>query len=122
MRKLTLISVCMSVVVCVALFDLKNRVTTLDRELQRLQREIVATNQTVHILQAEWAHLNQPDILNQLVSEHTALAPISAEQLITLADITRESAAAVASAGMQQQEFRQQANAVDTIDVAVFQR
>jgi hypothetical protein len=122
MRKLTVIAICMSVIVCVALFDLKNRVTALDRELQQVRREIVATNQTVHILQAEWAHLNQPDILNQLVSEHTALAPINAEQLVTLADITRESAAAFASADALQQQVQQQANAAEALHVAVVQR
>lgn len=122
MRKLTVVAICMSVIVCVALFDLKNRVTALDRELQQVRREIVATNQTVHILQAEWAHLNQPDILNQLVSEHTALAPISAEQLVTLADITRESAATLASADAPQQQVQQQANAAEALHVAVVQR
>jgi len=122
MRKLTVIAICMSVIVCVALFDLKNRVTALDRELQQVRREIVATNQTVHILQAEWAHLNQPDVLSQLVSEHTALAPISAEQLVTLADITRESAATLASAEALQQQVQQQANAAEALHVAVVQR
>lgn len=132
MRKLTVVALCMSVIVCVALFDLKSRVTALDRELQQVRREIMATTQTVHILQAEWAHLNQPDVLNQLATEHTALAPIDAEQLVTLADITRESAAAaaLASAGPQlpapQQALTapalQQASAADNIHVAVIQR
>jgi hypothetical protein len=101
MRKLTIATLCMSVVVGVALFDLKSRVTALDRELRRVRAEIAATDQTVHILQAEWAHLNQPDMLNQLVVQHTALAPVRAEQLVTLEDITRESAAANAYASLE---------------------
>ena len=110
MRKLTVAALCMSAIVCAALFDLKSRVTSLDSELRQVRRDIAATDQTVHILQAEWAHLNQPDVLNQLVSAHTALAPISAEQLVTLDDITRESAAAFASTqALQQQALQQQA-------------
>lgn len=113
MRKLTVATLCMSAIVCGVLFDLKSRVTALDRELRQVRREIATTDQTVHILQAEWAHLNQPDVLNQLVSVHTALAPISAEQLVTLDDITRETAVLAAAETAQHHLFQQQASAAD---------
>jgi hypothetical protein len=94
MRKLTIATLVMSAVICGVVYDLKSRVTALDRELRQVRAQIAVTDQTVHLLQAEWTHLNQPDILNALVTEHTALAPVNAEQLVTLDDITREAATA----------------------------
>ena len=37
---------------------------------------------TIHVLKAEWSHLNNPSRLRKLANKHIALNPVQAEQII----------------------------------------
>lgn len=37
---------------------------------------------TIHVLKAEWSHLNNPGRLRQLAEKHILLNPVQAEQII----------------------------------------
>ena len=43
-----------------ATFIMKNRVQDLEKELARINRTISEDIKTIHILKAEWSHLNNP--------------------------------------------------------------
>lgn len=81
MVKLVLTTFAMTVFVAVALFDVKGRVSQLDRERKQIRLQMQETNQNLHILRAEWAHLTQPDVLDSLAKAYTTLAPVSAVQV-----------------------------------------
>jgi len=63
-------------------FVMKNRVQDLEKELRRINHTINEDMQTIHILKAEWSHLNNPERLRSLAQKHIALNPIKAEQII----------------------------------------
>ncbi len=70
-----------------ATFIMKNRVQNLEKELALINSQINEDIQTIHILNAEWSHLNNPDRLRKLAAEHSNLKPLKAQQIINYASI-----------------------------------
>jgi hypothetical protein len=54
------------------------------RDLLRTHRQIVETQQTIHTLKAEWAHLTEPAYVQQLVQAHLVSHRPAGSQFITL--------------------------------------
>ena len=93
-RRSTVFWTVLLVAVATGLYVLKNRVHDLEDRLQRLNREIIAEQEAIHVLKAEWAYLNQPARLDDLARRHLGLVPESAKQVIDLADLPLQGEAA----------------------------
>lgn len=63
------------------LFQLKYAVQAREDELARLNRELIASEETIHVLHAEWSYLNRPERLAALAARHLDLAPMTAGQI-----------------------------------------
>jgi cell division protein FtsL len=67
------------------LFKLKYAVQAQEDDLLRINRQIVADQEAIHVLRAEWSYLNQPARLEQMAKRHLpGLAPVASTQLGTL--------------------------------------
>ena len=66
-------------------FGTGRQVDSLEAELNRLDRAIVAESEAIRVLQADWSYLNHPDRLRTLVRDHTSLGPASAGQIVPAA-------------------------------------
>jgi len=86
-RLTTLIWVALASVVGFGLFQLKHKVQDLEDELARLNRAVLAEQQAIHVLKAEWSYINQPQRLEALALRHLDLQPLTPEQLGALADV-----------------------------------
>ena len=64
------------------MFVMKNQVQTLENELASINRNIEEDVKTIHILKAEWSHLNNPSRLRALATKHISLNQVKAEQII----------------------------------------
>ncbi len=53
----------------------------LEAELTGIERGIVNEERSIHVLRAEWAHLNEPGRLRQLAEKHLGMGPILARQM-----------------------------------------
>lgn len=51
---------------CIALFDITFRVEALQEELNALNKQILAEQRAVHVLQAEWSYLSRPERVEAL--------------------------------------------------------
>ncbi len=61
---------------------MKNKVQELEKELNTINNNIQEDIKAIHVLKAEWSHLNNPTRLRKLASKHISLNPIQAEQII----------------------------------------
>lgn len=73
-----------------ATFIMKNQVQDLEKELTRINQSITNDIKTIHILKAEWSHLNNPERLRTLAQKHINLNPVKAEQIINYASLPFE--------------------------------
>ena len=64
------------------MFVMKNKVQSLEAELAQINKNIQDDVKTIHVLNAEWSHLNSPARLRKLASKHISLKPLQAEQII----------------------------------------
>jgi len=71
-----------------AMFGVKYQVQALDDELARTKRVTAAEEHETRVLDAEWAYLTRPEMLETMNHQFLSLAPISTKQLrTTVADI-----------------------------------
>ena len=67
---------------CFSYLVMTNMVQELETELNSINRGIEKDIKSIHVLKAEWSHLNNPARLRKLVSKHILLNQIQAEQII----------------------------------------
>ncbi len=61
---------------------MKNQVQTLEKQLAGINSNIRDDIKTIHVLKAEWSHLNNPSRLRKLAAKHIFLNPVQPEQII----------------------------------------
>ena len=69
--------------VAVSLFAVKYRVQTINDRIISMDKEIAADREAIHVLQAEWSHLNEPDRLRNLAIRHLNLQSIDSSRIIS---------------------------------------
>ncbi len=79
---ITILWFTLTCVICFGSFVLKNQVHDLEVELSKINRNIQKDIKTIHVLKAEWSHLNNPSRLKKLAAEHISLNKVRAEQII----------------------------------------
>jgi hypothetical protein len=69
------------------LFQVKFEVQALEKHLKALNAQIYGNQQVIHVLTAEWSHLNDPTRLTELNARYLQLAPVEARQMARLEDL-----------------------------------
>ena len=72
------------------LFVVKYQVQDLEEELVGLNRSITEDRQAIHVLKAEWSHLNEPKRLKSLAERYLGLSAIQSEQVGTAKELLPE--------------------------------
>jgi hypothetical protein len=79
-----------------AMFAVKYGLQSLEDELNRTKRAIIAEEHAIRTDEAEWAYLTRPETLDEMNRRHLSLGPIATKQLRTaLTDIPLRAAAPV---------------------------
>jgi cell division protein FtsL len=87
MRRGGLFWMVMAVATALAAFVVKNEVRSLEDELATLESELVKSQETIHVLNAEWSYLNRPERLTALAERYLDLVPMGPAQMSTLIDV-----------------------------------
>ena len=74
------------------LYLLKYEVAALEDERARLLSALAGERQATHVLQSEWAYLNEPRRLAEAARRHLDLVPLDAQTMIALDDLRLRSA------------------------------
>jgi hypothetical protein len=90
-RPTTVVWLALATLIVVGLFHVKYQVQALEDEIVRVNRQIVGEQEAIHVLQAEWSYVNQPQRLESLSSRHLDLQPLKAKQIINLAEFGPDS-------------------------------
>ncbi|MEN8237259.1 MAG: hypothetical protein ABFQ95_06955 [Pseudomonadota bacterium] len=67
-----------------SIFYIKYQVLALESSLLQMQRQIYHAKESVHLLHAEWAYLNEPKRLQKLALHHLNLKPARPMQLVAV--------------------------------------
>ncbi len=73
--------------VCIGLYTVKYDAQQAERSVSALSREIAQERDQLRLLQAEWALRTKPERLERLAGTHLSLAPVRADQIVSLADL-----------------------------------
>jgi hypothetical protein len=92
-RATTIFWIVLAAITGTGLFQLKHVVQDMDEELARLNRQILAEHQHIHVLRAEWSRHNQPQRLQQFAQRHLDLEPMKPAQIARLSDLPRRAPA-----------------------------
>jgi hypothetical protein len=72
------------------LFYLKYEVTDLEQELDVLNRSIVTDQEGIHVLKAEWSHLNDVARIKDLASRYLKMKPTQPTQIKSPEDLSKK--------------------------------
>lgn len=78
----TLLSFVLAVLAGAVLFRVSQNVQQAEDNLAHLRKAITYEERTIHVLQAEWDYLNNPERLEKLAREHLDLVPVGIKQLM----------------------------------------
>lgn len=81
MRTNTLIGLVVILVAVLGVTRVKYAVGDVRRDVRQMESELAEEQAKMHVLQAEWAHLNRPERLAALNEQHLALVPVSVTSL-----------------------------------------
>ena len=95
MRIITSFAIALLLVVSYGLYQLKYSVESLRERATALDRQIVVDEDSIDVLQAEWALLTQPQRLQKLSGRFLDLTPMQPEQIALLPDLIGKSPAAL---------------------------
>ncbi len=73
--------------ICVGLYNVKYETQTAEKDLAALTDKIAQERQQLRLLQAEWALRTEPDRLQRLTEHHLEMVPVSATQIVNIADL-----------------------------------
>ncbi|MDA0998210.1 MAG: hypothetical protein O2944_08395 [Proteobacteria bacterium] len=77
----TLVLILSAAAISVSLFVVKHQVQALDDDLVGINRGITNTREGIHVLKAEWSHLNQPARLRALAGRYLEVGPPDVERI-----------------------------------------
>jgi len=73
-----------------AIYAIKHEVRSLESRLKDTNAEIVRNREAMHVLTAEWTHLNQPTRIARLGQDLLQLQPLHGAQVLRLSDLVLE--------------------------------
>jgi hypothetical protein len=94
----TILWLLLAAVSAFALFPITYRVKALEEELIGLQGARRASEQAIHVLNAEWAYLTRPERLAADAARLLGAGPLLGAQMVAVADVPLRDAGAAADA------------------------
>jgi len=98
-RPLTVVAITAFSLVGWHVYRAEEAATQLDRELREISKRIEVARERTLVLRAEWAMLNEPERLRQVVQAHLPLETMTPSQFLRLADLEKRLPTPLAFAG-----------------------
>lgn len=92
-KRSTLFFTCIAIGTGIGLFHVKYSVVALEDEFIQTQKRTQEALEALHILNAEWTHLNDPKRLQTLAQKYLEIGPMKPVQFIPLRALSQNSSA-----------------------------
>ena len=83
MRRSTIFVSLVTCVIGACLFQLKYEVMRLESQYKNICHSIQSSERSISVLKAEWAHLTNPQRLQQLAQKHLGIHPLTQKQVVS---------------------------------------
>jgi len=80
MQKGVWLWLCLALGLGFGVYELKLRVQGLEQRLAATNREILADEEAIHVLKAEWSYLNEPERIDALARKYLGMVPLTGSQ------------------------------------------
>jgi cell division protein FtsL len=70
------------------LYSLEHSTRGLERQIAKMKNGVSNERESIKLLNAEWSSLTRPERLQKLAEEQLKLKPLSASQIVTVADLS----------------------------------
>lgn len=85
MTRITIfLTVFLALILSFGVFRITYQVDELEKRLRVLNKEILQEQETIHILEAEWSYLNDPNRLADLSRRHLGMESMKGGQLVDI--------------------------------------
>lgn len=84
MQRSTTLFCLLALLVSFILFKVKYEVVEVEERLSQTLRQIQREEENIHILKAEWSHLNEPQRLQKLSESFLDIGPIKTDQIVAV--------------------------------------
>jgi hypothetical protein len=88
-RLLTAAFIALTALVSVYMYFLAEEVRSLEGDLARINRTLIDERENINVLEAEWAFVARPEVLQDKAQRHLALAPVAVDQIISFDQLPR---------------------------------
>ncbi len=82
MRHTTVLFLLLAGGISIGLFSVKYRVQDLEEMRVTLSHEIEREQKAIHVLEAEWSYLNNPERIRVLAEKYLGYRPIDSKQIV----------------------------------------
>ncbi len=83
-RTVTFLALVLALISGILLYMLQYEVEAREAELEELHATIHDTRENIHMLRAEWAHLTDPERIEELARAHLDVTEASPDQVVRL--------------------------------------
>ena len=84
MQRSTTIFFLLALLISFTLFKVKYKVVEVEENLTQTLLQIQREEENVHILEAEWSHLNDPPRLQKLAEKYLEIGPVKTDQIVAV--------------------------------------
>jgi cell division protein FtsL len=86
-RVLNFVMIALTITICFGLYKITNESRATQKELDALNEKVVAEQNAITVLKAEWSYLAQPSRLQELSGKFLGLQAVSSTQIGTISKI-----------------------------------
>lgn len=87
LRNASLLGILISCGMAFAVYQTKNQVVNIEKQVNQVNSKIITTNESIHTLKAEWSYLNTPKRLHKLNDKFLKLRPTAVKQIASVKNI-----------------------------------
>ncbi|MBC06487.1 hypothetical protein [Thalassospira sp.] len=89
-RAVTIIGLLMTILIGTGTYWVSHQVERLEKRYADIQSDILAEQESIHVLQAEWSYLNNPERIERLSKQYLSLAQIEVLQMASINDLPED--------------------------------